>query len=265
MAREIKNQMRVIIRYADARPDDSRLVPASVFKKQFNAFYNALAAAAAEANGPERNDIFISDLRMGSNEVAMVSPSGIAPLMECFTAVYRNDFPAAIKKPTIAKKIARIGKIVDQRYSTFVEFNEQITVPIDSIFCRQAKAMSRLLVPGETSTQYFAGSAIDTFDGMLGEIDALKPVWTGQLALSGGKIIQCMLDKSKGEDAFNRFWNKRVWATGRAIYNGSSRLPVRLDVLKLQEIEKVDGPVSIEGIFDREFETGETYEQSDIQ
>ena len=95
---------------------------------------------------------------------------------------------------------------------------------------------------------WFLGSAIMSFEGRLDEIDYRGPVWTGDLMLPAGTThVECVFDKSQGEDALNPFGNKNVCVTGRAIYTGDSQLPERIEVLAIEERAHVNAAIDIRG------------------
>ena len=169
---------------------------------------------------------------MGSNEFALTrADDGIELFRTCTEAVYRNEFGIALKHPRIARKIVSIGKSYHKAFTTFVMFSPEKGVPIDHFFALQAANLNRALA-GAVSTQYFAGSSIDSFDGVLGELNYMQPVWTARLVLAERKDIECTLDRSKGEDAYNGYGNKRVRVTGRSIYRGDSLLPSRFEIIR---------------------------------
>jgi hypothetical protein len=242
-------QVRVVIRHMNNRIDDARLVPASVFRKTFNAFYGAIAESS-KAIGEKLGDaLVIADLKIGSNEFALAhnSDDDAFGLFEtCATTVYRNDFGVALQHPQLARKIVAIGRAYNKAFSTAAIFGDGAYVPIDHFFAQQAANLNRAL-GGAVSTRYFAGSAIDNFVGVLGEIDYTQTTWTGRLVLGGRKEIECTFDKSKGEDVYNKFGNKRVSISGRSIYRGDSLLPSRLEVIDINEIGFAEGPIDIRG------------------
>jgi hypothetical protein len=90
-----------------------------------------------------------------------------------------------------------------------------------------------------------------SFEGRLDQIDYRGAVWTGDLMLPAGTThIECVFDKSQGEDALNPFGNKNVCITGRAIYTGDSQLPERIEVLDIEERAHVSVPIDIRGSLD---------------
>jgi hypothetical protein len=248
MDRDAK-QVRVVIRHINSRIDDTRFIPAVVFKKTFNAFYAALAESSKAIGQKLDNSIVIADLKIGSNEFALAhnSDSEAFSLFEtCTTTVYRNDFRVALEQPLLAKRIVAMGRTYNRAFSITAIFRDGASIPIDHFFATQAANLNRAL-KGVMPTRYFAGSAIDTFVGILGEIDYTQTTWTGRLVISESRELECVFDKSKGEDRYNMFGNKRVSITGRSIYRGDSLLPSRLEVVEIHEIGFVERPIDIRG------------------
>ena len=106
-----RDNVRVIIRRAENAVGDARLIPASVFKKYFVAFYNAVAAANKEIGHAKGREVFIQDLKIGSNEFAFSERMGsqqeqssINLMSICSQAVYRNEFIVASSYPHLAKQ-----------------------------------------------------------------------------------------------------------------------------------------------------------------
>ena len=261
------NEVRVNIRHTNSRTDDARPVPAQVFHRTFNAFYHATSEAIKEVGDKPRERLVISDLRIGSNEFAFAqthaqatSADGFELFRKSATSVYRNEFGVALAHPKLAAKIVSLGRSYNKGFATIVTFKHGDSLPIDHFFACQVANLRRAL-RGAVATQYFAGSAIDSFIGILGEIDYTRAFWTGRLVLSGSKEIECTFDKSKGEDQYNRHGNKRVSVTGRSIYRGDSLLPSRLEVIKIEQVAPAVAPIDIRGSLILE---GRHFERSDF-
>ena len=254
-------ELRIVIRYANARKDDARLIPASVFKRTFDAMFEALNAANKELGAP--CEIVIKDLKIGSNEAAFAEiPKRNAPpqargqataMVEKFAkAVVHGDFMVAQDHPKLARCLVKLGKAYDKGFSTEILFGPRTPLTVDSLFQTQTKGLARAVKLVTPNTRYFAGTSYDSYQGVLGEIDYTGSVWKGQLILSPSKIIECQFDRSKGEDAYNKFGNKRVEIMGLAIYTGESLLPARIEALKIKEIPAVTEPLSIKGVLAKE-------------
>lgn len=97
---------------------------------------------------------------------------------------------------------------------------------------------------------FFEGNAIISLDGTLGETDYRGRAWSGRLVLpgGGGAEVECVFDRSKGEDFYNEFGNKRVSVTGRAIYRSDSLLPKRFEVFSIQRVPIADEFKDFNGI-----------------
>ncbi len=251
------DEIRVVIRPSSALGDVARPIHASVFKGIFNAFFSAVKAADKEINEKNsRSEFFISHLKMGSNEFGLMEQprsqaESISPAIDlfkrCSQDVYHSELGSAMRYPKLAKEIVKLGDKIDVNYSVVAHFVD-IELPIDNFFCRQTARLKQAMTFSEAPVIGFSGTAITAFDGRLGEIDYRGAVWIGHLMLPGsGAQIECIFDKSKGEDAFNPFGNKRVSITGRAIYTGDSKLPERIEVIAIEEIEPVLVAIDIRG------------------
>ncbi len=253
------DELRIVIRPEDESKDPARPVPARVFQTTFNTMFNALKATNTELHGKKRqSDFFISHLAMGSNEVGVVeqqcmhsgivAPS-IAEIGNLINSVYHSDYSLAEQNKKLAKAIIKIGKGIDPSYPAIAYFgSEDDNVPLDAFFADQTKRLEDSIGADAVRPTHFVGSAIGSFDGRLGNIDYRGVSWKGSLVLPGGGLqIQCLFDKSKGEDEYNRFGNKRVSITGTAIYTGDSQLPERIVVTHIEEIPVIKEYIDIRG------------------
>ena len=146
----------------------------------------------------------------------------------------------------MTRAFIRIVKALDSNFHVLAQFNDT-ELPIDDFFRRQVDRVGAKDDAGHKDN-WFLGSAIMSFEGRLDEIDYRGAVWTGDLMLPAGTThIECVLDKSQGEDALNRFGNKNVCVTGRAIYTGDSQLPERIEVLTIEERTHVSAAIDIRG------------------
>lgn len=248
------DEVRIIIRPSGAPAADTRMIPARVFVSQLNAFFAALKAANAAINSKKTSSEFlISHLTIGSNEAGViehprVANQGRAPAIEffkrCFSDVYHSEYSRVYKYPRISTALIKIGRTVDEGYSTVAQFFDS-EYPIDDFFRKQSQ---RLHISNRVTRRWFCGTSITSFDGLLGEIDYRGPIWTGHLVLaSSHKQIQCIFDKSKGENAYNPLGNKRVSVTGRAIYTGDDALPERIEVFRIVDNPRAEVSKDIKG------------------
>lgn len=250
------NEVRIVIRSADAPAgaEDPRLIPAEVFRRIFNSFLAALKVAElvqrrATPYTP-RSQVYISDLKMGSNQFALATRTQAVQLLrQCAEGVYRSDYSIADRYTPIAHKIVEIGKLYSANFSVRAEFISA-EFPIDEFFVSQTKRLENALrfVEQRRKPSYFAGSMINSFVGRLGYIDYIGSTWKGTLLLDGSaKQIECIFDRTRGEDAYNPFGNKRVSIVGIAIYTGDSQLPERIEVKSIEELPFADQLRDIRG------------------
>lgn len=86
------------------------------------------------------------------------------------------------------------------------------------------------MTPNPGTQEAIAVSEMVERDGTMVHLDYRAGTWIGHLALlqSGGQI-ECVFDRSRGEDFYNRFGNKRVSVRGRVV-KGDSERPERIEV-----------------------------------
>lgn len=83
---------------------------------------------------------------------------------------------------------------------------------------------------------WFSGAAIGTFDGFLHFVDLRGALPEIKLTLSaGGKQIDCVC-RDDDVETIRGSLNKRVRITGRAIYDGRSGLPRRVEVISIAPV-----------------------------
>lgn len=252
--RSDKYQISVTVKHVGSGPEDARLIPASVFAKVFNVFYSAIKTTRSSLNlKKSEHEFFVADLRMGSNVFALgeQAAAGAAPCLAALGTsveeVYASDFGIATENPKLAWAIVGIGKSHNRAFETLVDFNGERQVYVNEHFHRRVQSLERLLVPELSKTEFFAGRAIDSFVGVLSELNSFHDTWTAWLKLEGGKKIECILDKSKGDKEYSECWNKRVSVTGLSVYTGKSLLPESLKVVRIEPIAQPSCMVDIRG------------------
>jgi hypothetical protein len=250
------NEIRVVIRPVEARDYDLGPIPAELFKKTFDAFLTALLVTDRELQPKARSsELFISQLALNPYEFGILekrkaygqnTPSAIDFFRRCAEGIYRSDYQTVVRHPRLTRAFIRIVKALDADFHVLAQFNDT-ELPIDDFFRRQVDRVGAK-DDGVRADNWFLGSAIMSFEGRLDEIDYRGAVWTGDLMLPAGTThIECVLDKSQGEDALNPFGNKNVCVTGRAIYTGDSQLPERIEVLTIEERSHVSAAIDIRG------------------
>jgi hypothetical protein len=250
------NEIRVVIRPVEARDYVLGPIPAELYKRTFDAFLTALLVTDRELQPKARSsEFFVSQLGTDPYEFGILEkrkasgqaiPSAIEFFRRCAEGVYRSDYQTVVRHPRLTRAFIRIVKALDSNFNVLAQFNDT-ELPIDDFFRRQVDRVGAK-DDAVRSDNWFLGSAIMSFEGRLDEIDYRGAVWTGELMLPGGTThIECVLDRSQGEDALNPFGNKNVCVTGRAIYTGDSQLPERIEVLTIEERVHVNEVIDIRG------------------
>jgi hypothetical protein len=251
------NEIRVVIRPVEARDYDLAPIPAELFKKTFDAFLTALQVTDRELQPKTRSSEFlVSQLAVNPSEfgilerrkatIGQTSPSAIDFFRRCAEGIYRSDYQAVVRHPRVTRAFIRIVKALNPSFHVLAQFRDT-ELPIDDFFRRQVDRVGAKDDQVRTDN-WFLGSAIMSFEGRLDEIDYRGPVWTGDLMLPAGTThVECVFDKSQGEDWLNPFGNKNVCVTGRAIYTGDSQLPERIEVLTIEERTHVNAAIDIRG------------------
>jgi hypothetical protein len=251
------NEIRVVIRPVEARDYDLGPIPAELFKKTFDAFLTALQVTDRELQPKARSsEFFISQLALNPYEFGVLekrrsygqsSPSAIEYFRRCAEGIYRSDYQTVVRHPRLTRAFIRIVKALDPSFHVLAQFSDT-ELPVDDFFGRQVDRVGFKDDPGSQADNWFLGSAMMSFEGRLDEIDYRGAVWTGDLMLPAGTThIECVFDKSQGEDALNPFGNKNVCITGRAIYTGDSQLPERIEVISIEERAHVKAAIDIRG------------------
>jgi hypothetical protein len=251
------NEIRVVIRPVEARDYDLGPIPAELFKKTYDAFLTALQVTDRELQPKARSsEFFISQLALNPYEFGILekrrsygqsSPSAIEYFRRCAEGIYRSDYQTVVRHPRLTRAFIRIVKALDPDFHVLAQFVDT-ELPVDDFFGRQVDRVGAKEDPGLQTDNWFLGSAMMSFEGRLDEIDYRGAVWTGDLMLPAGTThIECVFDKSQGEDALNPFGNKNVCVTGRAIYTGDSQLPERIEVLSIEERAHVNAAIDIRG------------------
>jgi hypothetical protein len=251
------NEIRIVIRPVEERDYEPGPVPAELFKKIFDAFFTALQTTDRELQPKARSsEFFISHLTLDALEFGIQekrrsfghhSASAIGFFRRCAEGVYRSDYQTVVRHPRLTRAFIRIVKALDPSFHVLAQFHD-MELPIDDFFARQVDRVGQKDDSMPLGENWFLGSAIMSFEGRIDQIDYRGAVWTGELMLPAGSThIECVFDKSQGEDALNPFGNKNVCITGLAIYTGDSPLPERIEVLNIEERAHVSSVIDIRG------------------
>ena len=228
---------------------DEALVSAGVFARKLAALVLALKSADRAVNyGKPTHDYKIEKLKSSSPtailQETLVRPgidfgrSGIAAFEDCVDSVTVGSGERARtfgKCPYYIQSLST-GATKDFSYGE-IHVPSRI-VRIDDFLNYQAKAVVApekiaLLVEDRP---LFKGAAHGTFRGELKEVDLRGSLPETKLVLPGGKEIDCVW-AAEDIDIIRDALAKRVRLYGRAIYDGKSGLPRRLEVQSSTVVE----------------------------
>ena len=75
-----------------------------------------------------------------------------------------------------------------------------------------------------------------------------QPTITGEsVNVISATQIDCVFDRSMGEDRVNPFGNKTVAVAGRAIFTGDSALPERVEIMTIEQLSRATRAIDIRG------------------
>ena len=236
------NEIRVLIRPVEAPGFEPELIPAPLFKKIFDAFLSALLAADREIHMKAvASHFYISYLDHASRQFGIIekqrsAASAIDFIRKCCEGLRRSEYDLLLRHQRLMRAFHRIAKVLNSGYSIVVKWNDA-ELPIDGVFCHQ---IQRVGSSGAFSQKdaWAAGSTAIRVEGRLEAIDYRGPSWRGRLTLADGvSEIECVFDRSMGEDALNPFGHKYVRITGCAVFTGDSKLPERIEVMTIEEAQ----------------------------
>jgi len=246
------NEIRVLIRRVEAPGFESDFIPASLFKKIFDAFFFTLLAADREIHTKSASSQFyISHLSHAACQFGIIerqrsAASAIGFLRKCADCIRRGEYETVLRHQRLMRAFHRIAKALSPGYSVVAQYHDAEFL-LDDIFCLKlgrARSSGALL----QRDGWCAGSAAMRLEGRLEAIDYRGASWRGRLALAdGASEIECVFDRSIGEDALNPFGHKYVRVTGRAVFTGDSRLPERLEVMTIEQAKLGPAAVEVEG------------------
>lgn len=231
-------------------------VSAAVFADRLSALVKALTAADKALNGFSAHEYTIAKLHtsdptalirevVSPNFSSLFTPkSGLDGFAECAEAV-KIGSSKAISFGKCAQYIAKASRPAKRglAYSA-VWTKEDNPIRLDAFLAQRAA----LAIAPEISIkathighEWFKGSVIGSFDGRIDVVNARGALPQVQLTLTaGGEIIDCVC-RSSDIEAIGASLKKRVRITGKAIYDGSGGLPIRVEVFEIVPVKTVDG------------------------
>ncbi|OWU70042.1 hypothetical protein [Phaeobacter sp. 22II1-1F12B] len=222
-------------------------VPVEVFAKKISRIASALKKVDKIENGGKRFEYVVAGLEYGSAQIDFrektMSPK---PIRKSPTARFVTVGRSISSGKPVTSESEGDDVIIDlyeslsrdassnYDYATIRSGFEQM-LRVDSFFHGQVERIIQSAQAAALSVppKFFVGDAIGTFDGVIQAVDLKGDAPEVRLVLSaGGKSIDCVLFDMDIEDVRVALGN-RVAVTGRAIYEGQTGLPSRIEIRRM--------------------------------
>lgn len=226
-------------------------VPVRVFAAKLRALIDALEAADTEANGLQTHQYTIARLHTSSptaiiNErpkAATVSlPEPAWPSFERGIDAIKASAKSIVDQPAFVRAVASMASGSAKNFSyAEVRTSADNVIRIDDFLRERATAAKRIIKKdGMPEGGWFRGVVIGSFDGALEYVDARGSLPQIKLTLSAGSnLIDCVC-RAEDLDAIGGALGHRVRVFGRAIYDGATGLPRRVEVTKIEPVKTGD-------------------------
>jgi len=240
--------------------DEGQNLDAGVFSQKLSQLLHALAAADKALNGERANRYEIARLKSSTptlilNErpiarqpdfVSGAPRSSIAGFQKCANAIVEGDVRTAQTYGQCVPRIAKLSAGANGRTRKFA-FGEiwggsNEVIRIDSFLSQRADEATRGEAPYHADTpveplKWFRGVVDGRFDGELLEVDLRGAVPQCALVVGPGHEIDCIFRESDLSQIGAALTSRsRVSVAGRAIYDGRSGLPARLEIKGIELI-----------------------------
>lgn len=237
-------------------PDTDRgedAVEGEVFAKKILDLIQALKAADGSINGKRRHNFFIAKLRSSSPTATFEerfrnwqSPrldthSAVAAFSACANAIIEGRADQARKYGRCVEFISKLGTGAKKSFEyAEIWVSADKAFRVDSFLSERALAVinPEMATAGEDAGDecLFSGVSFGSFDGTVQVADLRGNLPAIKLILSAGhKQIDCIC-RADDIEKIRTSLNRRVRVFGRAIYDGRSQLPRRIEVADFQSI-----------------------------
>ena len=226
--------------------EDHGRVPARVFANKLKQLVSALEAADRIANGIPVHAYVLAGMHM-SEPTALLKEvpieritgdlgSAIPIFNEAVEGIKTHDSRVQRFEPVV-RKVQLLSSGASSNFG-FAEIrsSHSAIVRIDDFLAKRTAAIRK-----SAANQWFNGAVHATFDGVLDYVDVRGQLPQIKLTLSaGGKEIDCICRRDDIE-FLGESLHQRVRVTGRAIYSGTTPLPIRVEVSSVEIIAKAGG------------------------
>jgi hypothetical protein len=244
-----RGQIRFRVLGPDTATDE---VSAGVFAHQLTVLVRALRAADKAANGRPIHDYVVASLNTSTPTALLAERplvrfrgqmisghSGIDALEDCVEAVTFGEERRALTYFACVNQIAKFSKIGYSEIWT----GEARVFRVDTFLTNRARLILNPVAEDKLETlnymidmpqrDWYKGVAFGSFDGEVKAADlrgALPQITL--IMTAGGAEIDCVC-RAENIEEIRAALNKRARIYGRAIYDGKSGLPTRIEVSKI--------------------------------
>lgn len=225
-------------------------VPASVFANKLRQLVKALHAADEAANGKQLHQYTIARLHTSSptailnerpNPKLYVDRSASAlPIFVNGVDAIKTDTSPARAMPEFVSAIRRMTSGADKSFA-FAEVRTKSApvIRIDEFLRERSVSIEeRVTSKGVPDGGWYRGAVVGSFDGKLEYVDLRGALPQIKLTLSaGGKQIDCIC-RHEDIQSLGDALAHRVRVFGRAIYDGKSGLPRRVEVTEIKPVKE---------------------------
>jgi hypothetical protein len=221
--------------------EDHGQVPARVFANKLKQLVSALEAADRIANGISVHAYVLANMHMSEptallKEVRIENLTGnldsaIPIFHEAIEGIKTHD----ARTERLAPVIRHVQFLSSGASSKFgfaeVRSSNSSIVRIDDFLQKRTSAIRK-----SAASKWFNGAVFSTFDGVLDYVDVRGSLPQIKLTLSaGGKELDCIC-RREDIDVLGTQLHQRVRISGRAIYAGTSPLPIRVEVTSVEPV-----------------------------
>lgn len=232
--------------------DDDTGVSAAVFAQKLGQLVAALGAADEAVNGSRVHEYTIARLHTSTPTAILRErpresgqfdewrlESGIEAFASCASAIATGESDAVQRFGKCAEKVLTLTKGAGRRFGFMEATVADNVIRIDPFLSERAATIvsPKPLALASDAQKWFKGVTEGSFVGSVKEADLRGALPEIKLVLSaGGKEIDCVC-RGLPIDDIRAALDRRVRITGRALYDGKSGLPRRVEVRSIEHFK----------------------------
>lgn len=229
---------------------DNGNVLGEVFVTKLKALIDALRLADRHLNERKSHDVLVVGLHIGSAAATLrervssrerIPTPGTTLIKEIVEAVYNGDRHVSRYPTELITSLQPLVSGVGKKFSHGEIRFENNIIRIDDFLASQLDRAVRRAEGEDLASGYYEGVALETYDGIVKQMDSRGSLVRGVLVLTiGGKEIDCVF-KKEDLDRLRASFDLRARVEAVAHYDGTSPLPSRLDVRRITLVEAGEG------------------------